>query len=170
MKHFIKIILFLLAFILVVQKEYAQNYKGLVDVGYVFNANNHNQERFTLSTTHGISLNPAIFLGTGVQMDVLTSKTLEQKKIALPLFLDFSWTILPHKTFSPFVDLRGGYSVAGNTGHYVSWGVGVQYKIATSNYLTLSLGGEYQKYKYTFQGEEDWDLNNGPFVRVGFAF
>lgn len=162
--------LFFFLFFLSSVNGFSQEYKGMVDVGYVFEANKHNQERAILSTTHGVNLTPAIFLGAGVQMDILTDKTLGQKRVALPLFLNFNWTLFPHKSFSPFIDLRGGYSVAGNTGHYVAWGIGVQYKVTKSNSLILSVGGEYQKYKYTFQGEKDCDLNNGPFVRVGFVF
>lgn len=146
-----------------------RGYRAMVDLGYNFNANGSNASRIGISTTHGYMFNPNFFIGAGIQMDVLTSPPRWYNHIALPLFVAAKWNIL-QKKITPFLQGRAGYSIAGNKGHYFSFSAGAQYCLNNGNAIKLSVGAELQQYNITYLDESFHELNNGPFIRVGFEF
>ena len=151
------------------EENTCKGYCGMLDVGFNFNANGGNAPRLTISTTHGFQFTPHIFLGAGIQADVLTNPGSDYKSYALPCYISFKWNIL-NKKWTPYTELRGGYSVAGNTGHYMSFALGLRQLLRNRNAMTFAVGGAYQSYKIKGLSGTDSELNNGPFIKVGIEF
>lgn len=146
-----------------------RGYRASVDLGSNFNANGFNASRIGLSTTQGYMFNPNIFVGAGVQIDILTSPPRWYNHLAVPLFVAAKWNILSNK-ITPILQGRTGYSIVGNKGHYLSFSAGVQYYLKNDNAIKFSVGTEFQQYNISYLGESFHELNNGPFVRIGFEF
>lgn len=147
-----------------------KGYRKTIEVGYCFNANGSNTKRFEFSTTHGYQFNNHFFLGAGAQIDVLTDTPYSyNKKFAVPVYMSTKWRILDSK-WTPIIEGRIGYSFIGLEGHYITCSTGLQHDLKNGKAIFLSVGAEFQKYKYTFSGEKFEDLNNGPFVKLGLEF
>src|SRR5574344_505652 len=141
-----------------------RGYYCRVDIGGCFNANGVNESRVEVSTTHGYQFNPYFFIGGGVQVDLLTKVPWHYKDYALPVYLDLKWNILD-KIWTPIIEGRFGYSIAGNTGHYFATSIGVQHAFKGGKTISFSWGGEYQVFK---DADGEYNLENGPFIKLGF--
>ena len=85
-------------------------YKGFLDVGLagVF-ADRESSVSFELRTSHGVQINPFVFAGVGVGVGV-NAGSVGYATIMAPIFAQtrFNFT---RTTISPYLDIKGGYSV-----------------------------------------------------------
>lgn len=114
----------------------AQNYKGFVDASYGFGFGDWSEDLITISTTHGLQMNPQFFVGAGVAFEY----GLDSKKNAVPFFLDGRFNF-QKKPNSPFVDFKIGYSFFQSSGYYINPMIG--YRIGLRNKSALNVGIGY---------------------------
>lgn len=160
-----------------------QGYKGFLEAGYIFSIKNlefatsqkygpSNMSRIELTTSHGIQLNPYIFLGGGVSLDCCT----ESLFFAAPLFVNARVTPLVGN-ITPFVDVKGGYSLGYIQGPYFSANIGCRFGLTRNVGLNVGVGYSFisvskRQYIYDplnkFAGERI--LTNGIGINIGFDF
>ncbi|MCF0199650.1 MAG: hypothetical protein HUK02_10070, partial [Bacteroidaceae bacterium] len=134
-------ILLLLMICFISQNSNAINYKGFVEAGYGFGVGKYwgdtKQGRVALFTSHGIEINPYIFVGTGVGIEVATHNPVYFNMV-IPIFVDMRLK-LPLKA-SPYFDLRIGDMIGvgdSNHGLYLCPSVGYRFEIGKNKGLNL---------------------------------
>lgn len=147
-------------------------YRGFVDYGFFIGTGDFDGSTLNeISTTHGYQIMPQLFVGGGVGIQFYKFEDAgDDIHYNLPIFADVRWDILENKV-TPFVDVKGGYSVAGEfTGAYVNPSIGCRIALGDKLGLNLGVGYTFMKtgYEYTYSGK---DLNmTGVNIRLGFDF
>lgn len=158
-------------------------YKGFFEAGFIYSGSElefHTSQKYgkfgmsriELTTSHGIQLNPYLFLGGGVSLDCYT----ESLYFATPLFVNARVTPLVGN-ITPFVDVKGGYSLGYFQGPYLSAHIGCRFGITRSVGINVGVGYTYitvpkSKYVYDPMGYYKGVMmdTNGFGVNVGFDF
>lgn len=150
-----------------------KGYKGMVDLGYIFDTSDTNSSKLSVSTSHGYQFNNHFFLGAGMACDYYTDADL----VSVPIFTHFKANFI-NKRITPFADIKTGYAVGDIEGFYVTTGVGVRFGLAGKKAISLKLeynfqdcsydesyyfNGNYYSYDYTSSLE-------GLGLKVGFEF
>ena len=146
-------------------------YRGFFDYGYLVGTGDFDSSTFNdISTTHGYQIIPQLFVGAGVGVHLYKFNGSSDIYYNLPVFADVRYDVLETK-FTPFIDMRGGYSVAGEfTGAYVSPSLGCRMAITDRLGINLSVGYTYMKTGYEYVKTHS-DLNmTGVNVRLGIDF
>lgn len=148
-------------------QEIRTGYKGFADVAYSVKAGNiDGANRIEVSTTHGYQILPQLFVGVGVAYNYFH----EVESSAVPVFADVRGT-LPIGKFSPFVDARIGYSVAGYNGFYFSPSIGCRLGLTNSLGLNLSVGYSMQDIDvYYYSGGTGKENAGAVTIRLGIDF
>ncbi|MDE6371317.1 MAG: hypothetical protein K2K92_07495 [Duncaniella sp.] len=147
-------------------------YRGFVDYGYMIGTGDFESSSLNeITTTHGYQILPQLFVGGGVGVHLYKFNGGDGGvHYNLPIFADVRYDILETK-FTPFIDAKGGYSVAGEfTGAYFSPSLGCRMALTDCLGLNLSVGYTYMKtgYKFIYSGK---DLNlTGVNIRLGLDF
>lgn len=156
-----------------------QGYKGFFEVGYTqglrgytFQIFEYNSNKIELSTTHGIQLNPYIFVGAGVGFECHISSLF----CAVPLFADVR--VSPLKgNLTPYIELKGGMSLGSIQGAYISPSIGCRFGLTRRVGLYVGAGYTYmntpkRKFIYDPLGHfynQTIDID-GFGLRIGFDF
>lgn len=147
-------------------------YRGFFEYGYLFGVEDYSQSSLNeIITVHGWQMNPRVFFGVGMNINVYKFKYLDDKiHYNLPLFADIRYDILD-SPITPFLDLKTGYSVAGKfKGAYFNPSIGC--RLALGDYCGLNLGVGYTyfhtNYEYIVDGT-DFNII-GINLRVGVDF
>ena len=147
-------------------------YRGFVDYGFLYGTGDFSESTLNeISTTHGYQIFPQLFVGAGVSVHLYKFDG-SGIRYNLPVFGDIRWDILQTK-FSPFVDFKGGYSVAGEfTGGYVSPSVGCRMALGEKLGINLGVGYTYMKTGYAWTWRSYYsDINmTGVNIRLGLDF
>lgn len=150
-------------------------YRGFVDYGYLIGTGDFDSSTLNeITTTHGFQIIPQLFVGVGAGVHLYKFDNFEEDgtHYNLPVFADVRYDALESK-FTPFVDVKGGYSVAGEfTGAYLSPSIGCRMAITDNLGVNLSVGYTYMKtgYEYGYYYSPS-DLNlTGVSIRLGFDF
>lgn len=178
------------------QEHNISGYRGFFDLGYtVGTGETNNIGRFELSTSHGILINPYLFVGAGIGVHCYINANgnmlqLAEKKClpVIPFFIDVHGN-LSKGSIVPFIGLKIGYSCAlmnekgeiGNgfskMGIYVAPSVGVSFEINSQTRLNLSCGYSAQNVTldHSIQNEKYIKEDNlvnlaGFFVKTGLEF
>lgn len=153
-------------------KAIETGYRGFFDYGYLIGTGDFSSSSLNeISTTHGYQILPQLFVGGGIGVHLYKFNA-EGDGIHynLPIFADVRYDVLETK-FTPFVDFKGGYSVAGDfQGAYFSPSIGCRMAITDNLGINLGVGYTYMKtgYKYIYSGK---DLNlTGVSIRLGLDF
>ena len=147
-------------------------YRGFVEYGYLIGTGDFNGSDLNdISTTHGYQITSNLFVGAGVGVHLYKFNDGDDKThYNLPVFADIRWDILETK-FTPFIDLKSGYSVAGEfTGAYVKPSLGCRMAIGSKLGLNIGVGYTFMKtgYAYVYSGK---DLNmTGVNIHLGLDF
>lgn len=127
-----------------------RGYKGFVGFGAQYW--NVDESSASLFTSHGYQFNSHIFLGGGVAYlttldddDRSDNKDYyyrtEHKNFLLPVYTCFRCNFLS-KRFSPFVEVKEGYSLAGFTGVYAEVSLGLRIGVGRKGQaINVALGG-----------------------------
>lgn len=127
-------------------------YKGFSDIGLgsAF-SDGDNSTSFTLTTSHGIQINPYFFAGAGIGVDLSSSSNIDGATVIAPIFGQVRANIL-NKNISPYVDLKGGGTVGDFKGGYLEPSFGVSMPVTTKFAIDFSL--VYTLYTH----KEEYDL------------
>ena len=145
-------------------------YKGMLDFGYGIAVGDVPQDLIGVSTVHGCEINKYLFVGAGVGANYLYNYSL----INLPIFADVR-AFLPIKgsKFTPFVDVRAGYSLLDVEGFYFNPSVGLRIggkRIGAS--LTVGYEMQLSDLYFNYEGKVyNGSGNVGALkLRIGFEF
>lgn len=126
-------------------------YKGFLDVGLagVF-ADGESSVSFELRTSHGVQINPFVFAGVGVGVGV-NAGSVGYATIMAPIFAQtrFNFT---RTTISPYLDIKGGYSVGLFKGGYLQPSFGVSLPITSKFAVDFGLAYTLNTHKDSYSG------------------
>lgn len=146
MKHLFAIILFLCSANLFAQEiKYDGNgpktgFKVFVEGGYTQGIGLYGEERVSLMASAGYYFNSHILLGIGSGENYYT----ESKKYGIPLYCVFRANLL-NNSISPFLDIKGGYSIGDIKGLFLAPSIGARWMIGDVIAFTTSIGYELQR-------------------------
>ena len=127
---------------------------------------------FELTTSHGIQVCPYFFAGAGVGLRAgsgTAAAVMDMDFLQAPIFLQVRGSLTP-KPVTPYLDLKGGYSVGDMHGAFVSPSIGVS--VPLCNRLGLNVEVAYQaqnsRDEYTWGTEKVW--RHAVSVGVGLEF
>lgn len=115
-------------------------YKGFLDVGLAGAfAYGESSVSFELRTSHGVQITPFVFVGGGIGVGV-NGGSAEYATVMAPIFAQtrFNFT---RTTISPYLDIKGGYSVGDFKGGYLQPSLGVSFPI--TNKFAIDFGLAY---------------------------
>ncbi len=120
----------------------AKGYRGFADWSNSFAAYQWSGDEsktalwFTgIFTSHGYQFNPNLFLGGGLGFEASTKKRLWTVPVFAHLRTDQKWG-----DYTPFGDLRLGYSISDGGGLYVAPSIGYRFYAGGSVAMNISLG------------------------------
>lgn len=126
-------------------------YSGSIEVFAATNTEDNNVNSIALYTTHGYRFNRHIFLGAGIGAERYTWNVsnikVESQDITIPVYAETRLYVM-NTRIAPIILCRGGYSVSGVTGVFVSPGIGVDFGISPRSAGFIRLQYRWQKYKY----------------------
>lgn len=144
-------------------------YKAFVDFGYTLGTGVHKLDRIELMTTHGVQINPYLFVGAGAGCHYYTEYT----EFSIPIFVDIRATILKNN-ITPYIDFKIGYSVLDVEGFYLSPSIGCRFAIGEKSGVYVGAGYVMQKrnayYDYDFYAKNNSNNHNGISLKLGFDF
>ncbi|MDY2829240.1 MAG: hypothetical protein SOU27_08240 [Sodaliphilus sp.] len=139
--------------------EKAPRYRGFA--GYTFTVGTgdeiHNYNRITLFTTHGCQINPYLFVGAGMGATYWDDETW-----SYPIYADVRTEIHNafRRNFSPYLEVKTGYSVGDANGFYFSPSVGFHFYFGHTNMgLSVAIGYSMQYADDDFMDYDYYDNN-----------
>lgn len=118
----------------------APRYRGFVGDSYVFGTGDYAEDREFLYTSHGVQINPFLYVGAGAGVNYW----LDSECWSVPIFGHVRSELhrLFKKNVSPYLDAKIGYSVADVEGFYFAPSVGCHFYFGHSK-TGLSVGVGY---------------------------
>ena len=130
-------------------RERYGTYKGFLDVGLASAfADGESSVSFELRTSHGVQINPFIFAGAGIGVGV-TGGSAYDTTVMAPIFAQarFNFT---RTTISPYIDLKGGYSVGDFNGGYLQPSLGVSLPFTSKFAIDFALAYTLNTHKDSY--------------------
>lgn len=125
-------------------------YKGFLDVGLASSfADGENSVTFSLRTSHGIQINPFIFAGAGVGVGVATGSQYDEATVMAPIFAHTRYNF-SRSTISPYLDVKGGYSVGDFNGGYFQPSLGVSLPVTSRFAIDFGLSYTLNTHKESY--------------------
>ena len=114
-------------------------YKGFADIGLgsAF-IDEESSVSFKLTTSHGIQINPYLFAGAGVGVDLSSSSGSDGATVIAPIFGHVRANFL-NRSISPYFDFKGGGTVGDFKGGYVEPSIGVSMPVTNKFAIDFSL-------------------------------
>lgn len=137
-------------------------YRGFIGDTFILGLGDYAENREFVWTSHGLQINPYFYVGAGLGANYwIASQTW-----ALPIFAHIRSELhnLFKKNASPYIDLKGGYSVINVSGGYFSpeigchfyfghskcgLSVGVNYTLQSAEVSSYYYSGRYGHYYYS---------------------
>lgn len=113
--------------------------------------------RIELSGVYGYQIRPKLLIGGGVGFHYY----FDEDAYEVPIFVDVRYDFINRRA-TPFVDVRGGYTVGTYFGPYCSPTVGARIRLGDWGAINIGAG-------YTMQFFEGYN-EDGLTIRVGFEF
>jgi hypothetical protein len=127
-----------------------RGYKGVFEGGYTTIVSGFNSGKIELSTSHGYQFNPYLFVGAGFGVECYT----QSLYFVMPVFANVKVTPLKGN-ITPFVDLKGGYSIIGYfEGLYLSPTIGCRFGLTRRVGLNVGIGYTLQQTNTKYY---EWD-------------
>lgn len=109
-----------------------RGYSGQIEYGVWMSTKDRGIYASSFTMTHGYQFNRILFVGGGIGAEKISieneSYTLTQSGVNIPAFADIRLYVLPNKV-TPFLDMKGGYTILGVKGGYTSASLGVDFSI-----------------------------------------
>ena len=120
-----------------------RGYKGFIGFGAQYW--NVDESSASLFTSHGYQFNSHIFLGGGIaylkNIFEIFGDERDELDYVLPVYAHFRYNLLS-KRFSPFIEVKEGYSLAGITGVYAEVSSGLRIGVGRKGQaVNVALGG-----------------------------
>ncbi len=120
-----------------------RGYKGFIGFGAQYW--NVDESSASLFTSHGYQFNSHIFLGGGIaylkNIFEIFGDERDELDYVLPVYAHFRYNLLS-KRFSPFIEVKEGYSLAGITGVYAEVSSGLRIGVGRKGQaINVALGG-----------------------------
>lgn len=113
--------------------------------------------RTEITGIYGYQLKPKLFIGAGTGLHIYP----DESCFEVPVFVDIRYDFINRRA-TPFVDIRGGYTVGTYFGAYFSPTAGARIRLGEWEAINIGLG-------YTLQMLSG-DYAGGLTIRVGFEF
>lgn len=175
-----KIVLALFFSIITVSSMFAQNYKGMVELGFAAGSGNSGWNRGEVSFVNGIQFNDWLYSGVGVGLQLWQVN----HNVSLPLFAALEATLSKGEV-SPFANLKLGYNfdvseqmkrdLFSTSGIYFNPSIGFKWSMNDAIALRFSAGYLLQSGKLmqnfgTLNSFSDRTALHALVARVGFEF
>ncbi len=191
-----KIILPLVALAAVAFPSSALKYRGMVDISpalefphdYYCGHNYINDYGYddsyvslSVSTTHGVQLSKNHFIGIGGEFSRILGgvynayyKEDSKEKGGIPVYAMWRMDFFGYR-WTPFFDLRAGYTLGKGPGLYAAADIGVRLALGRRSGLNFSLGGRSRRIYYTLGRfiNEELFVNTNSYaltLRIGIDF
>ena len=92
-----------------------EGYQGFIELNMGRYVKSNDFRIFNMSTTHGVQINPNVFVGAGIGYDFYAYAYADEHDVktdvsgSIPVFANFRWNVLDKK-ISPVFDLKAGYT------------------------------------------------------------
>lgn len=156
--------------------EKAPRYRGFIGEGYGFGVEEYDKG-MEIYTSHGVQINPFLYAGVGIAANYYSGLyDWSDSGWSVPVFVNVRSEF--HKSFrrnfSPYVDFKIGYSVAGDfDGVYVHPEIGIHFYFGHSiTGVSIGLGYTYQEAKrdsYYWQYSDKFNFS-GVSLMCAFDF
>lgn len=169
--------------------EKAPRYRGFLNLSTVIGLGNNDWSRIMLSTTHGVQITPEIFAGVGIGVmgwiDYEDYWEGVDDYTSVPIFANVRGELhnVFRKNFSPYLDVKLGYSIADVRGVFFSPEVGCHFYFGHKKIgLGFGIGYHLQSAEVTYcsgyyDGYNDYhgcystrEILNGLSINVAFDF
>lgn len=141
-----------------------RGYRAYFDAGMMFGES----YGWNFTTSHGYQFNPYFYVGVGASLDIDWFEC-----VALPVFVNARVNFIRTRV-TPFLDIKGGYSITSETGGYFSPSVGVSVALAPKFCINASVGYNMQMYNDEGYGYyNSWNeryANHNISFKVGIDF
>lgn len=143
-----------------------RGYRGFAELGAAF-ALNYPDVMYQVSTSHGFQADPNIYMGAGFNLTYDATN----EWFFVPLFANLRFSFSKGQ-FTPFVDVRAGYSPFATKGAYAALSIGAHYSLSSTLGLNLSVGYDMQKFEdqKDIHPEKPSDYMHGIGIKVGIEF
>ena len=149
-------------------------YKGFADIGLgsAF-IDEESSVSFKLTTSHGIQINPYLFAGAGVGVDLSSSSGSDGATVIAPIFGHVRANFL-NRSISPYFDFKGGGTVGDFKGGYVEPSIGVSMPV--TNKFAIDFAFAYTLYTHKEEYEDGFGSQYFMFKyrttlhNIGFKF
>lgn len=159
-------------------RERHMAYKGFANFGLGSSFyDGSNSTSFVLTTSHGVQVNPYIFAGAGIGVNLSSSSETSGATVVAPIFGQVRLNFL-NRQISPFFDLKGGGTVGDLKGGYLEPSIGVSMPVA--NKFAIDFSFAYTMYthkeKYTewygyyFANYSNTEILHNIGFKFGFEF
>lgn len=148
--------------------EKAPRYRGFIGDSYIFHTGDIEQDRIFLWTSHGCQIIPYLYAGVGVGVNYWLESDYYSDAYSVPVFAHVRGELhkVLRKNFSPYVDMKIGYSFADCEGFYFAPQVGCHFYFG-HGITGISVGIGYTLQNYEFEYSR---YRNKPFDAGGVEF
>ncbi len=163
MKKFMFIIVAMGIGLSAMSRQPSRGYRGFTDLSwsrYFWNVDglDWHENHYGVSTVHGYQFIPQFYLGAGLEV----AKNSFADSWYIPVFADFR-TDWKFGRFTPFADVRVGYTLSDDGGFRFQPMVGHRFNWGRKVGVNLGIGLTLQNYKY-YDGTTDVDPDGGYIV------
>lgn len=153
---------------------YKNGYRAYIEYGSWMNLDDTRTSATSFITSHGYAFLKVVYLGAGFGIDRISldnnSTIITQSGINLPIFANLRVNILKRR-FSPFLDLKTGYTVLGVKGGYGSFSSGLEFNITPRFGLILSMGYYFMNIEnIEYRSDSKKSNISNVFFRLGVHF
>ncbi len=117
-----------------------KGYRGFFDIDGGFGVKEWGDGYIGFTTSHGFQTCPYFFIGAGMGIEYHVG----WETLFMPIFGNMHFNFLD-KRFSPFLDIKGGYSPVDGKGGYISTAIGVNYQFTPRIGVNFSFGYTMQR-------------------------
>ena len=153
---------------------YKKGYRAFFEYGSWVNLDDTKVSSTSFITSHGYAFSNLLFIGAGMGIDRISTEKesfiITQNGINMPLFINLRCNIL-RRRISPFVDIKGGYTVLGIKGNYGTISSGVDFNITPRIGIYLSLGYYLMQIKdESYRPSKDKEYTSNAVFKLGIHF
>lgn len=143
------------------------DYRGFIDYGYTFGAGaGRGIDKVTFTTSHGAQVLPFLYVGAGAGINFYH----KYDNYTVPLFANIRTDILP-TIYTPFFDVKIGYSIGGVSGFYFSPSIGCHFKDDKGSGWNIGVGYVMQRINLYYGEWKLGDINVGGIcLKIGVSF
>lgn len=175
--------------------EIAPRYRGFINTSMVIGLGDYNISRFMISTSHGIQITPELFAGVGIGVTAWIDYYYDynydgyysdyESAVSTPVFANLRGELhnIFHRNFSPYLDVKMGYSFGDVNGVFFSPEIGMHFYFGHRKMgIGFGLGYHLQSIPvetvyYNYNGsftynsyQSSREIANGFSINVAFDF